>query len=159
MTLPARRLPRITLSLLAGLLALPALLLTGCTQGEVTEEEAHERELVAGGRASYRAYCAGCHGLDAKGQGPAAAYMTIPPADLTLITQRHGGTYPEEWVHDRIYGTEAPADTASLDKMLHFGQIWLGENPTPERRQNVERTVEELVSYLESIQAEGGESS
>ena len=49
----------------------------GC--GGVAETEVLERELIAAGKASYRAYCAGCHGREGKGDGPATEYMTVLP--------------------------------------------------------------------------------
>jgi mono/diheme cytochrome c family protein len=35
------------------------------------------------GPALYKAYCAACHGPEAKGNGPMASTLKIPPADLT----------------------------------------------------------------------------
>jgi len=149
MTMPTV-LPRQTTWLSAGLVMILSLLLAvGCN--EVSEEEAHQREMVAAGRASYRAYCAGCHGLEAKGNGPAAPAMKIPPADLTTISQRHGGTFPEEWVFDKIDGRNL-ADTSGTLQMLHFGDVWRGTTPTPERRREVRQMIDEIVAYLESVQ-------
>ena len=39
-------------------------------------------------------YCAPCHGRDARGHGPVAASLKIPPADLTAVSRRYGGTFP-----------------------------------------------------------------
>src|SRR5215831_16276295 len=50
------------------------------------------------GEEIYRAYCSTCHGVDGRGQGPTAAALSTPPADLTLIALRNGGAFP----HDRI---------------------------------------------------------
>ena len=33
----------------------------------------------------YRRYCASCHGLEGRGDGPAAAALSPPPADLTRL--------------------------------------------------------------------------
>jgi mono/diheme cytochrome c family protein len=33
--------------------------------------------------AAYRRYCASCHGIDGRGDGPAAASLVPPPTDLT----------------------------------------------------------------------------
>jgi hypothetical protein len=46
----------------------------------------------------FRQYCAACHGVDAKGYGPARAALKIPAADLTTLAKRHGGKFPYEYV-------------------------------------------------------------
>lgn len=42
------------------------------------------------GRSNFVAYCASCHGLDGKGQGPVVPALKQPVPDLTTITRRHG---------------------------------------------------------------------
>src|SRR5450759_3629593 len=55
-------------------------------------------------------YCAVCHGKEGKGNGPAAASLTKVPADLTRITARNGGTFPEVKIRRYIEGLdEVPA--------------------------------------------------
>ena len=39
-----------------------------------------------------RLSCSACHGVDGHGHGPAASAFQPPPADLTQIAQRHGGS-------------------------------------------------------------------
>src|ERR1035441_7369119 len=56
------------------------------------------------GRLLFRAYCAACHGTDAKGGGPAAASLKSPPPDLTLISRRNGGKFPTVRVQKTISG-------------------------------------------------------
>ena len=46
------------------------------------------------GRALYADYCAVCHGDGGRGDGPAAAGMTPPPVDLTLLSQANDGVFP-----------------------------------------------------------------
>ncbi len=46
------------------------------------------------GRALFEDRCAGCHGADATGNGPAATSLHVPPANLTEISERAGGTFP-----------------------------------------------------------------
>jgi mono/diheme cytochrome c family protein len=48
----------------------------------------------ASGKEMFHAYCASCHGLDGKGNGPAAAALKKQPADLTLLAKQSGGNFP-----------------------------------------------------------------
>ena len=54
---------------------------------------AQDTELKAG-EVEYFSACAGCHGKDAKGDGPMAGLMKISTPDLTKLTERAGGTFP-----------------------------------------------------------------
>lgn len=54
------------------------------------------------GEALYRARCASCHGDDARGNGPAAGSLSVPPADLTQISKRAGGSFPHARVVEII---------------------------------------------------------
>ncbi len=42
----------------------------------------------------YRTYCAVCHGLTGKGDGPAVPALKEKPPDLTLISKSNGGEFP-----------------------------------------------------------------
>lgn len=56
------------------------------------------------GRALFHDYCAGCHGADGKGDGPAAIGLARKPADLTRIAARNGGVFPRVKVMSWIDG-------------------------------------------------------
>ena len=43
------------------------------------------------GKEMFQAYCASCHGADAKGDGPAAAALKSKPANLTELAKNNGG--------------------------------------------------------------------
>jgi mono/diheme cytochrome c family protein len=49
---------------------------------------------AASGKEMFNSYCASCHGLSAKGDGPAAPAMNRKPADLTMLAKNNGGKYP-----------------------------------------------------------------
>jgi len=54
----------------------------------------------------YRAYCASCHGVDARGNGPVAPALKATLPDLTTIAQRNGGIFPGERIRRIIEGDE-----------------------------------------------------
>jgi mono/diheme cytochrome c family protein len=56
------------------------------------------------GRADYHDNCASCHGMSGKGDGPLRSFLVKPPSDLTQITQRNGGKFPQELMWEGIDG-------------------------------------------------------
>ena len=46
------------------------------------------------GEAMYKAYCAACHGVAGKGDGPAVNALKKRPADLTQLAREHNGKFP-----------------------------------------------------------------
>src|SRR5581483_4785537 len=58
----------------------------------------------ASGEQMFNEYCAVCHGKDAKGDGPAATALKKSPADLTSLTRRNQGKFPEAKVFSVIKG-------------------------------------------------------
>lgn len=54
------------------------------------------------GRALYLDFCAACHGMEAKGDGPMRDLLRVPPSDLTALAQ--GGEFPILRVAGQIDG-------------------------------------------------------
>jgi mono/diheme cytochrome c family protein len=94
----------------------------------------------------FQSYCSACHGKDAKGNGPAAAAMTKKPADLTTISARNGGKFPDVKVTRYIQGLDEVAAHGSRD-MPVWGPVFrsLGQD-------TAEIRVSQLVAYLKSLQ-------
>ena len=69
---------------------------TGKESGTATEirHVAAPKTSPTSGAENYKAYCAACHGVSGKGDGPAAPALKIPPTDLTRLTANAGGKYP-----------------------------------------------------------------
>lgn len=63
------------------------------------------------GKSLYVAYCASCHGMDGKGNGPVAAALKDKVPDLTTLSFRRGGKYPAAELEKMILG-EADQRTA-----------------------------------------------
>jgi mono/diheme cytochrome c family protein len=72
----------------------------------------------------FKAYCASCHGQDAKGKGPMAASLKAPPADLTRISIRNHGTFPLAHVEKIIAGEDQPASGHGSREMPVWGPIF-----------------------------------
>jgi mono/diheme cytochrome c family protein len=97
----------------------------------------------------YRAYCASCHGKDGKGNGPVAPALKATVPDLTAIAKNNGGKFPVERVRRIIAGEGMIASHGSREMPVWgpiFSQVEADVDRGPVR-------VENLVKYLESIQA------
>jgi mono/diheme cytochrome c family protein len=87
----------------------------------------------------FGAYCAPCHGLDAKGHGPVAPAFKRPPTDLTALAKRNNGKFPEDYVKNVLkQGLRIPAHGSS--EMPVWGPTFVNINERP------------LIRYLESMQ-------
>jgi mono/diheme cytochrome c family protein len=97
----------------------------------------------------FKTHCASCHGADATGNGPVARALRHPPADLTLIAKRNGGTFPTARVHRIILGWDIESHG---DREM---PVW-GDPFTLTRgdrfRDGAEARIAAIVRYLESIQ-------
>ena len=121
----------------------------GFSQEKADRVETREERIVQGAR-TYRVFCAGCHGAAARGDGPMADLLKIPPTDLTRISARNGGTFPAERVAEAVDGRTVVR--------AHGGQmpIWGRSFKEPGRDWDQEREVQgrvgDLVLFLESVQ-------
>lgn len=109
----------------------------------------HATQAMAG-KDLYREYCAVCHGTSGKGDGPAASALKTPPSDLTQISSKNGGKFPELKVQHMINGElEQPLAHGSKD-MPVWGNVFrhMGANPDLGSVR-----VYNLVKYIEQIQA------
>jgi mono/diheme cytochrome c family protein len=133
---------------LIGLLTGPAAGTAGA-QTTVKKVPVHSTQTMAG-KDLYQEFCAVCHGTAGKGDGPAAAALKAPPSDLTEISKRNGGKFPEIKVQHIINGEgDQPVAHGSKD-MPVWGQIFhhMGANSDLGTVR-----IYNLVKYIEEIQA------
>jgi mono/diheme cytochrome c family protein len=79
--------------------------------------------VVVQGRDLFLRYCAACHGDSGQGDGLAAAALQPPPADLTLLRERYGDTYPLRQTLAAIDGRR-PVRAHGDSAMPVWGQIF-----------------------------------
>jgi mono/diheme cytochrome c family protein len=109
-----------------------------------------ERVSVASGEIVYQRYCAACHGMTGRGDGPAAAALSPPPTDLTRLT------YDLDGLMRRIDGRETVRAHGSPRMPVWgdaFGHGLVGEDP-PSRRARLH--VKAAAVYVKSLQQQGG---
>jgi mono/diheme cytochrome c family protein len=103
------------------------------------------------GRDIFRYYCATCHGRDARGNGPVAATLKTPPADLTKLATNNGGTFPVERV--KAFVTVGRSDTPAhgTSDMPVWGPIFQSLDPSDAIAR---ARIDNVVAYVRSIQRE-----
>jgi mono/diheme cytochrome c family protein len=100
------------------------------------------------GKQLFQQYCAVCHGTDAKGNGPAVTALAVKPGDLTTVSQRNGGTFPEVRVLRAISG-EAGLPAHGSREMPVWGPIF--RNMASNADVGSVR-IYNLVKYIETLQ-------
>lgn len=113
------------------------------------------------GEVEYLSACAGCHGRDARGDGPLAGLMNIETPDLTRMSARAGGEFP--W-GDAIalidgrslvtaHGSDMPVwGDRYMTQAKREGAALAGPHPPVAPELVVRGRILSLVYYLETLQ-------
>ena len=115
-------------------------------------------QLTSGAR-QFRTYCAQCHGLDAKGDGPVAPSLKKPPANLTVLSKNNGGVFPYKHVFNTITGADVVASHGTREMPI-WGLILASPNTTAgmglggntKSQTQVDARIKMIVAYIQSIQ-------
>jgi len=101
------------------------------------------------GKQMYTNYCAACHGVDGKGNGPAASSLKARPTDLTELQKDNHGKFPDTHIVAILqFGANVPAHGSAT--MPIWGPI-LG-TMNQQNAQEKQLRISNLSRYLESIQ-------
>ncbi|HLK05184.1 MAG TPA: cytochrome c [Candidatus Acidoferrum sp.] len=101
------------------------------------------------GKQTYLHYCASCHGVDSRGNGPAADILKTPPPDLTTLAKRHDGKFPADYVSDVLrFGTRFAAHGSS--DMPIWGPVFGSMDGCD--LQASRKRIKDLCDYLASLQ-------
>ena len=106
---------------------------------------------AASGQEMFKTYCAACHGLEGKGNGPAASALKKQPANLTELTQRNGGKFPESKVFNTIKGDSDMPAHGSRDMPI-WGSLF--SSISRGNQGEVQMRISNLTDYVKSIQAQ-----
>ena len=104
------------------------------------------------GRGFFQQYCSGCHGLEGKGNGAFAAYLKVPPPDLTLIAKRRGGNFPDTEIAEIVDGKRAVAAHGTREMPIWGQRFGEDASSSPAPLASARGQVLVLVAYLRSIQ-------
>lgn len=121
--------------------------LAAAGQAQTVKREPIKPVSGVAGATTFKAYCAQCHGIGGKGDGPAAKALKIPPADLTQISKRHEGKFPADLVKQTVTGENVIAAHGTRDMPM-----WGPVLRSVDDRATTELRLNNLLTYLESIQ-------
>jgi hypothetical protein len=96
----------------------------------------------------FHAYCASCHGADAKGAGPVASALTSNVPDLTTISKRNGGIFPSKRIEQIVAGNGLIIAHGSREMPI-WGPIF---HQIQEDRDLGNIRLHNVTKYIESIQ-------
>ena len=106
----------------------------------------------------YVRYCASCHGLTGKGDGPVAAILKTPPTDLSRLSAANNGVFPVTRVYEIIDGRANVTAQGSRDmpvwgNMYRSQLTYPGSPVTPENMESLIRVrILGLIEYLQTLQ-------
>jgi mono/diheme cytochrome c family protein len=114
------------------------------------EESPEQARLISSleGRALYDAHCAVCHGSDARGGGPMAKVLRVPPPDLTRIVTRERGPFPTRKI-EKIIAGDADVSSHGTREMPLWGPIF---SQVAWDQDLGKVRIRNLAKYLENIQ-------
>jgi mono/diheme cytochrome c family protein len=139
-----------------GLLFLPvfaaALLVTtlGWSQEKTIKKAPIQQSNSTSGKQMFADYCAPCHGLSAKGDGPAASALKTPPADLTQLAKKNNGKFPMDHVMN-VLRQGSPSASHGNSDMPVWGPLFKSLDPSAPVM--VDQRIRNLSVYIESLQA------
>lgn len=104
------------------------------------------------GKQMYNTYCATCHGVDGKGNGPAATALNQPPTDLTMLSRNNGGKFPDAHVYSVLqFGVETPAH-GSKEMPIWGPALRSLTNGSSAARMVEQQRISNLTNYLRTLQ-------
>jgi len=117
---------------------------TAMTRAQGTTDQA----LVDRGQDLFTTYCASCHGVTGRGNGPTAEELRRRPADLTQFAKHNGGIFNGARIHSIVDGRAVKAHGTM--EMPVWGDAFKWREGLPEDA--IKARIEALVRYLETIQ-------
>lgn len=104
---------------------------------------------AASGKQMFEAYCASCHGVSGKGDGPAAGALKSPPANLTVLSKNNGGKFPANRVTSILRGQATVTAHGNRDMPVWGPVFW---HMSQGHEAEVHQRVANLTHYIESLQ-------
>jgi mono/diheme cytochrome c family protein len=106
------------------------------------------------GARAFRASCASCHGVSARGDGPLAGQLRRTPPDLTGFSARNGGVFPSERLTRIIDGRDVASHG---DRSMPVWGDAFRVSPGGLTAEQVGARIAAIVRYLRGIQERSAE--
>jgi hypothetical protein len=107
----------------------------------------------SGARLYYR-FCASCHGDMGHGDGVVAPSFNIMVPDITGLSRRNGGRFPEEQVRRIIDGTKSLPPHGSRDMPVWGYEFYAQNVDKPDPKGETEKMISRLTEHVRSLQRE-----
>ncbi len=129
--------------------AFTACVFTAAASDKIVKKVTTSQTSPSSGQEMFRSYCSSCHGVDGKGNGPAASALRKTPADLTILAARNNGKFPELHVYSTIQGDSDFPAHGSKD-MPVWGNVFqtMSHGSQPE----VQMRISNLVHFIKEMQ-------
>jgi mono/diheme cytochrome c family protein len=133
-------------------IAVAAILATGMSYADQSKSKVTipvTKTAATNGKVMYSSYCAPCHGVDGRGQGPVASALRTPPTDLTVLSKNNHGKFPDTHIVSVLQGGATIPPHGSAD-MPVWGPILANMNQAnPQDRM---LRISNLSHFLETMQ-------
>jgi mono/diheme cytochrome c family protein len=107
------------------------------------------RTSPADGKQMFANYCAPCHGVDGRGNGPVATALKVPPTDLTLLSKNNHGKFPDAHISTVLNQGSSLAAHGTAE-MPVWGPIFSSMNHSNQPEKLVR--ISNLTRHLETLQ-------
>ena len=124
-------------------------LVLGCASSGGSPEP---RQVAVQGEELYHRYCGACHGRSADGAGPVATLLDPPPSDLTRLSARHGGVFPQAAVLRWIDGRDPVVAHGTREMPIWGERFAAGLPPSAHATAQSRGTSLVIMEYLRGIQ-------
>ena len=136
-------------TVLVTLFAVTALAVGSAQQPTVTIKA--DKTPANNGKQMFVSYCAPCHGVDGKGQGPVASALVVKPANLTELSKNNNGKFPDVHVL-AVINLGAKVEAHGVKDMPVWGPVLggmdeFGNNPNMQALR-----VNNLENYVKTLQ-------
>jgi mono/diheme cytochrome c family protein len=130
-------------------ITLTGVCLYGSQDKNQVKHSAAPQTSAASGKDMFNAYCASCHGSNAKGDGPAAEALKSRPSDLTALARNNNGKFPADRVMSILRGEATVTAHGNHDMPVWGPVFWRMSQGHPAEMQ---QRITNLTRYIESLQ-------
>ncbi|AMN46280.1 hypothetical protein ACG33_03990 [Steroidobacter denitrificans] len=124
--------------------------------GAILPGAANAADYVAlSGRQLYERFCASCHGVQGRGDGPVADSLRVEVPDLTRIAQRRGAALPRDRIARIIDGRHVLKAHGSRTMPVWGEDLSRAHAGDPDAERNTEIIISRLAEYVWFLQRPG----